>query len=907
MSPKAKKTKSRPRLFLIDGSAYIFRAYHAIKSSLSNSKGLPTNAVFGYTQMLLKVLRDQSPTHCAVVFDLGPPEKRLEIFPDYKANRPETPDDIKTQWPYCREMTRVLGVPIVEEEGVEADDLIGTLTRRAEAAGFDVTIITADKDFYQLVSPYVSLWDTMRDRRIGIPEVEERFGVSPDHVVDVLGLMGDSVDNIPGVPGIGEKTAKTLIQDYGDIESLLGRLDELKPGKQRERLEENAEQARLSRTLVTIETDLDLDPDVDDLQVGEIDREEALELLTELEFNRLANEILGGAQPQAAAEKDYVTILKEKEFDALVKRLKKSGGFAVDLETTHKEPMWAEIVGVALSIKTDEGYYIPLAHDYEGAPKQLPAEKVLNRLKPLLEDRHLPKYGQNIKYDVIVLSRAGIAVEGVAFDTMLASYVLNPSRRGHNLEEISREYLNYQVMTYQNVAGSGAKEKPFGQVDVETATRYSAEDAEVTYALAEVLGPRLDESGFRHVFDELEMPLVPVLAAMEEAGVLIDLDLMREMGKSLEARMEEGLQRIHETAGAEFNPNSPIQLREILFDKLQLHEQAPPGTVKRTKTGLSTGADVLERLAPLHPLPDEILAYRELSKLRSTYVEALPKLVHPETGRIHTSFNQSVAATGRLSSSDPNLQNIPIRTDLGRQIRRAFIPSPGRKMLSADYSQVELRILAHLSDDERLKEAFQAGEDVHTRTALEVFGVLPGTLTEEMRRMAKAVNYGVVYGLSPYGLSKQIEVPVNEARRFIDGYFERYAGVKEYIDRTLEETRERGFAETLWGRRRPIPDINSSNANFRGFAERAAVNTTVQGSAADIIKAAMIQIHRRLAEGGLKSRMILQVNDELVFEGPPREMKKLSALVKEEMEGAADLTLPLLVETHTGDNWDEAH
>ncbi|MEE9197920.1 MAG: DNA polymerase I, partial [bacterium] len=686
---------------------------------------------------------------------------------------------------------------------------------------------------------------------------------------------------------------------------LLGRLDELKPGKQRERLEENAEQARLSRTLVTIETDLDLDPDVDDLQVGEIDREEALELLKELEFNRLANEILGGAQAEAAAEKDYVTILKEKEFDALVKRLKKSGGFAVDLETTHKEPMWAEIVGVALSLKTDEGYYIPLAHDYEGAPKQLPAEKVLNRLKPLLEDRHLPKYGQNIKYDVIVLSRAGIAVEGVAFDTMLASYVLNPSRRGHNLEEISREYLNYQVMTYQNVAGSGAKEKPFGQVDVETATRYSAEDAEITYALAEVLGPRLDESGFRHVFDELEMPLVPVLAAMEEAGVLIDLDLMREMGKSLEARMEEGLQRIHETAGTEFNPNSPIQLREILFDKLQLHEQAPPGTVKRTKTGLSTGADVLERLAPLHPLPDEILAYRELSKLQSTYVEALPKLVHPETGRIHTSFNQSVAATGRLSSSDPNLQNIPIRTDLGRQIRRAFIPFPGRKMLSADYSQVELRILAHLSDDERLKEAFQAGEDVHTRTALEVFGVLPGTLTEEMRRMAKAVNYGVVYGLSPYGLSKQIEVPVNEARRFIDGYFERYAGVKEYIDRTLEETRERGFAETLWGRRRPIPDINSSNANFRGFAERAAVNTTVQGSAADIIKAAMIQIHRRLAEGGLKSRMILQVHDELVFEGPPREMKKLSALVKEEMEGAADLTLPLLVETHTGDNWDE--
>ena len=905
MNPKTKEP--RPHLYLIDGSGYIFRAFHAIRNSMTNSKGLPTNAVYGYTQMLRKILNEQSPTHCVVAFDRGPPRQRLALYPAYKANRPETPEEIKAQWPFCLEITKALGVPIVDMEGVEADDLIGTLARRAETAGFDVTIITSDKDFYQLVGPRISLWDTMKDRRIGIPEVEERFGVAPDRVIDVLGLMGDSVDNVPGVPGVGEKTAKTLVREFGDVDSLLSRLDELKPGKQRERLEENADLARLSVTLVTIDTDVDLPLGMDDLKVGALDREAALALLKELEFRRLADDILGSAPAGPSPKKDYVTVLTGKDLDALINRLKKSGGFAIDLETTNKEPMWAEIVGFALSSKAGEGYYVPVAHDYMGAPEQLSLETVLERLRPLLEDPKLPKHGQNIKYDKIVLDRAGLAMEGIAFDTMLASYVLNPSRRGHGMDEIAREFLNVQPMSYKDVAGTGAKERPFSEVEIETATRYSAEDADVTFALMEALGPLLDEGGLRPLFDELEMPLIPILSAMEEAGVLIDLDLMGEMGKSLDIQLEAALERIHEAAGAEINPNSPIQLREILFDKLQLHKQAPPGVIKKTKTGMSTAADVLERLAPLHPLPQEVLAYRELSKLQSTYVQALPKLVHPETGRIHTSFNQSVAATGRLSSADPNLQNIPIRTELGRQIRRAFIPAPGMKMLSADYSQVELRILAHLSGDEVLTEAFHAGEDIHTRTALEVFGVLPGTITDDMRRMAKAVNFGVVYGLSPFGLSQNIGVPVEEARRFIDGYFERYAGVRAYIDRTLAEAREKGYVETLRGRRRPIPDINHSNHNLRGFAERTAVNTTVQGSAADIIKQAMIDIHPRLIGEGFKSRMIIQVHDELVFEGPPKEMKKLAALVKEKMEGAAKLSVPLDVETHTGDNWDEAH
>jgi len=894
MNPKTKEP--RPHLYLIDGSGYIFRAFHAIRNSMTNSKGLPTNAVYGYTQMLRKILNEQSPTHCVVAFDRGPPRQRLALYPAYKANRPETPEEIKAQWPFCLEITKALGVPIVDMEGVEADDLIGTLARRAETAGFDVTIITSDKDFYQLVGPRISLW-----------EVEERFGVAPDRVIDVLGLMGDSVDNVPGVPGVGEKTAKTLVREFGDVDSLLSRLDELKPGKQRERLEENADLARLSVTLVTIDTDVDLPLGMDDLKVGALDREAALALLKELEFRRLADDILGSAPAGPSPKKDYVTVLTGKDLDALINRLKKSGGFAIDLETTNKEPMWAEIVGFALSSKAGEGYYVPVAHDYMGAPEQLSLETVLERLRPLLEDPKLPKHGQNIKYDKIVLDRAGLAMEGIAFDTMLASYVLNPSRRGHGMDEIAREFLNVQPMSYKDVAGTGAKERPFSEVEIETATRYSAEDADVTFALMEALGPLLDEGGLRPLFDELEMPLIPILSAMEEAGVLIDLDLMGEMGKSLDIQLEAALERIHEAAGAEINPNSPIQLREILFDKLQLHKQAPPGVIKKTKTGMSTAADVLERLAPLHPLPQEVLAYRELSKLQSTYVQALPKLVHPETGRIHTSFNQSVAATGRLSSADPNLQNIPIRTELGRQIRRAFIPAPGMKMLSADYSQVELRILAHLSGDEVLTEAFHAGEDIHTRTALEVFGVLPGTVTDDMRRMAKAVNFGVVYGLSPFGLSQNIGVPVEEARRFIDGYFERYAGVRAYIDRTLAEAREKGYVETLRGRRRPIPDINHSNHNLRGFAERTAVNTTVQGSAADIIKQAMIDIHPRLIGEGFKSRMIIQVHDELVFEGPPKEMKKLAALVKEKMEGAAKLSVPLDVETHTGDNWDEAH
>ncbi len=905
MNPKTKEP--RPHLYLIDGSGYIFRAFHAIRNSMTNSKGLPTNAVYGYTQMLRKILNEQSPTHCVVAFDRGPPRQRLALYPAYKANRPETPEEIKAQWPFCLEITKALGVPIVDMEGVEADDLIGTLARRAETAGFDVTIITSDKDFYQLVGPRISLWDTMKDRRIGIPEVEERFGVAPDRVIDVLGLMGDSVDNVPGVPGVGEKTAKTLVREFGDVDSLLSRLDELKPGKQREHLEENADLARLSVTLVTIDTDVDLPLGMDNLKVGALDREAALALLKELEFRRLADDILGSAPAGPSPKKDYVTVLTGKDLDALINRLKKSGGFAIDLETTNKEPMWAEIVGFALSSKAGEGYYVPVAHDYMGAPEQLSLETVLERLRPLLEDPKLPKHGQNIKYDKIVLDRAGLAMEGIAFDTMLASYVLNPSRRGHGMDEIAREFLNVQPMSYKDVAGTGAKERPFSEVEIETATRYSAEDADVTFALMEALGPLLDEGGLRPLFDELEMPLIPILSAMEEAGVLIDLDLMGEMGKSLDIQLEAALERIHEAAGAEINPNSPIQLREILFDKLQLHKQAPPGVIKKTKTGMSTAADVLERLAPLHPLPQEVLAYRELSKLQSTYVQALPKLVHPETGRIHTSFNQSVAATGRLSSADPNLQNIPIRTELGRQIRRAFIPAPGMKMLSADYSQVELRILAHLSGDEVLTEAFHAGEDIHTRTALEVFGVLPGTVTDDMRRMAKAVNFGVVYGLSPFGLSQNIGVPVEEARRFIDGYFERYAGVRAYIDRTLAEARKKGYVETLRGRRRPIPDINHSNHNLRGFAERTAVNTTVQGSAADIIKQAMIDIHPRLIGEGFKSRMIIQVHDELVFEGPPKEMKKLAALVKEKMEGAAKLSVPLDVETHTGDNWDEAH
>ncbi len=902
-----KQDKKRQRLYLIDGSNYIFRAYHAIRSSLSNSKGMPTNAIYGYTQMLRKILKSQKPTHCAVAFDLGPPTKRLEMYPMYKANRPETPEEIKIQWPYCRDLTEALGVTIIEKAGIEADDLIGTIARKAESKGFDVTIVTSDKDFYQLVGQHIDLWDTMKDRRIGVSEVEERFGVFPDHVVDVLGLMGDSVDNVPGVPGIGEKTAKLLVQEFGDVEALLGRLEELKPGKQRDRLKENVELARLSVKLVTIDTEVAIRLGIDDLEIGGLDRDRMTTLLKELEFRGLAEEILGGFRQESVPDKKYTTILDGKDLDTLIKKLKKSDGFAIDLETTDKKPMWAKIVGFALSCKSNEGYYVPVKHDYEGAPKQLSIETVLEKLSPLLKNSKLPKYGQNIKYDMLVMDQAGVQMEGIAFDTMLASYVSNPARRGHSMDELSREHLDHQPISYKDVVGSGGNERTFNQVEIKTATRYSAEDADITWSLVDILSTKLDTCGTRSTFDNLEVPLIPVLVDMEKTGVLIDLKLMSTLEKKLKTQLETALQRIHEIAGRELNPNSPVQLREILFDKLRLHEQAPPSAIRKTKTGMSTNAEVLEKLALLHPLPKEILEYRELSKLQSTYVQALPKLVHPETGRIHTSFNQTVAATGRLSSADPNLQNIPVRTDMGRQIRKAFIPKSGWKMLSADYSQVELRILAHLSDDKVLRKAFTENEDIHERTALEVTGVLPGTITSEMRRMAKAVNYGVIYGISPFGLSQNIGVPVDEARRFIESYFERYEGVREFINDTLDDARKKGYVETLRGRRRPIPDISQTNKNLRSFAERTAVNTLMQGTAADIIKKAMLKIHSRLKKEKLKSRMILQVHDELVFEGPPGEIDKLVILVQEEMEGAETLSIPLIVETKIGNNWDEAH
>ncbi|MFQ6110892.1 MAG: DNA polymerase I, partial [Nitrospinota bacterium] len=772
-------------IYLIDGSSYIFRAYYAIKERLSTTRGLPTGAVFGFANMLLKVLREKNPRFLAIAFDHSEPTFRHKEYSLYKANRKAMPEDLALQIPYIRRLVGTFRIPLLEVPGFEADDLLGTAAVRAAEAGFRVILVSGDKDLLQLVSPAIRMWDPMKDKLYGEAEVRERFGVEPSRVVEIMGLMGDSSDNIPGVPGIGEKTASALIQEFGDIENLLKNLEKVKRPKQRQALAEHADMARLSKHLCTIDTGARLEAGPEELRFSGVDREEVLGLFRELEFQRLVDQL--PASEAAPAEVgpgergDYRTVLERRDFEVLIKELKGSGAFALDLETTHLEPMRAKMVGMSLSWAEGKAAYIPIAHDYPDAPGQLPREEVLSGLKPLLEDPALPKYGQNIKYDLIVLSREGVSLKGVGFDPMVASYLVNPSRPSHGLEALALEYLGRRVITYADVAGTGKTQKSFNEVPIEAASRYSCEDADLAYRLVGTLRPKLKELELEELFHEVELPLIEVLASMEMRGVRVDEESLRELGKELGVQMEASAARIYEMAGMEFNINSPIQLRGVLFDKLKLP------VLSKTKTGPSTSTDVLEKLAPRHPLPAEIVGYRQLAKLKSTYVDTLPTLINPETGRIHTSFNQTVTATGRLSSSEPNLQNIPIRTEFGRRIRQAFVPEEGSLMVSCDYSQIELRVLAHLSGDEGLVRAFQRGEDIHSRTACELFSVSPDKVTPEMRRIAKVVNFGVVYGLSAYRLSQDLGLTMEEANGFINNYFTRYSGVPAFIQRTVAE------------------------------------------------------------------------------------------------------------------------
>ncbi|MBI3097346.1 MAG: DNA polymerase I [Planctomycetes bacterium] len=883
------------RLFLIDGHSYIFRAFYAVPH-LSNPQGFPTNAIFGFINMLLKVIREQKPDYCAVVFDPHGPTFRDEIYPQYKANRREAPEELKQQIPRIKEVVAAFNIPTLEAAGFEADDVIGTLARRAESAGLRCVIVTGDKDLMQLVSPTVTLLDTMRDLVVDEAGVREKFGVPPAQVADVLGLAGDSSDNVKGVPGIGDKGATALIQEFGSVENLLARVVDVKLKRARSALEASPEAARLGKTLCTIRTDVPIEAPLESLAPRPPDEPRLRALLTEFNFGSLLKAF---APEKTVSYEKYRLVLTPEELGDLAKRLRASREFSFDLETTGIDPMRVEIVGLSFSCAAHEAFYVPVAHHYLGVPGQLPLESVLAAIRPAWEEASIAKFAQNAKYDTTILARHGIVVAPIRCDPMVASYLLHPEQRQHNLESIARDILGHQMITYAEVTGTGKKQIGFAEVDVETAKTYSGEDADVTLLVAHELERRLEESGLMPLFRDLEMPLLPVLREMEMTGVRLDVALLGALSKEMESSCDALRAKIAREAGGDFNPDSPKQLQEVLFERLKL----PRG--RKTKTGYSTDVDVLETLARVHPLPAAILEYRSLIKLKNTYVDSLPPLVNPKTGRLHTSYNQTVAATGRLSSSDPNLQNIPIRTPEGRRIRSAFIPTEGWTFLSADYSQIELRVLAHLSKDPVLIEAFRSGEDIHTRTAAELFGVMPGLVDEEMRRRAKTINFGVIYGMSAHGLAGQLGIPHGEAQKFIDAYFERYSGVRRFFDRLLEEARRTKRVSTLLGRIRRVPEIEHPTPNLRGMAERIALNTPIQGTAADLIKRAMLRAHAALHASGLRSRMILQVHDELVFECPPAELPRLRPLVREAMEKAFEMRAPLTVDISTGPNWAE--
>ncbi|MRR58843.1 MAG: DNA polymerase I [Deltaproteobacteria bacterium] len=883
-------------LYLIDGSSYIYRAYYAIRH-LSSPKGFPTNALYGFTQMLLKVIKDRKPDHVAVVFDHGRQTFRTELYPEYKANRSAMPDDLVPQIAPIKEMVRAFNIPVLEKQGFEADDIIGTIARECEQTGLAVVVVTGDKDLMQIVTANVTLLDTMKDQVSGIPEVLERFGVEPERVVEILGLAGDTSDNIPGVPGIGEKTALKLIQEFGSLDALLERAAEVK-GKTGERIREFADQARLSRKLATIDRHAPVDYRYEDLAASPPDTKRLADLFREYGFTTLMKELTSEASLSTAG---YRTVLSEQDFSALLRELAAVPAFAVDLETTSLNPLDAEIVGLSFSFRDHEAWYVPVGHCYPGAPAQLSREQVLSALTPLMIDPEKPKIGQNIKYDYQVLRRHGIELQGLWCDTMLASYLLNPLRSSHGLDSLAVEFLDHKMISYQEVAGKGKEQINFSQVPLERAAVYSCEDADATFLLQRIFLPRLTTAGMDSLFFGLEMPLVKILAEMELQGVRLDLPLLRELSGMFAGQLANLEKEIFASAGCEFNINSPKQLGEVLFERLKL----PAG--RKTKTGWSTDMDVLTRLALEHEIASLILQFRSISKLKSTYTDALPKLVDPLTGRVHTSYNQAVTNTGRLSSSEPNLQNIPIRSEEGRKIRRAFIAEEGSLLLSADYSQIELRVLAHLSGDRVFCDAFAHDEDIHTRTASEVFDLLPGLVSPEMRRQAKTINFGVIYGQGAFSLARELGVSTQTAKEFIDNYFRRHSGARDFLDACVRDAEKNGYVTTILGRKLPIPDIGSSNGNIRAFAQRNAINYPIQGSAADIIKRAMVLVSERMKREGLKSRLIMQVHDELVFEVPEEERVQMEMLVCHEMEHAVSLRVPLRVDLSFGRNWSEAH
>ena len=902
-------TQSRT-LLLVDGSSYLYRAFHVPNlQRLTNAEGEPTGAVYGVINMLRSLMAEYQPELVAVVFDARGKNFRHELYPPYKANRPPMPDELALQVEPLHALVRALGLPLLQVKGVEADDVIGTLAVQAAAMGLDTVISTGDKDMAQLVGPHVSLVNTMSGTTLDSAGVQEKFGVAPGQIIDYLALMGDSSDNIPGVPKVGPKTAAKWLTSLGTLDAIIAGADGIK-GKVGESLRESLEMLPLSRQLATIRCDVELDVTPDGLQRQGQDNDTLQQLYTRLNFSRWLDELAGGAAeaiPATAAgtaEPDYETLLTAAQLDPWLQRLQQAGTFAFDTETTSLDYMAARIVGVSFAVTAGEAAYVPLAHDYPGAPDQLNREEVLEKLRPLLENKAINKIGHNLKYDRNVLLNHNIRLSGIRYDSMLESYVLDSTATRHNMDAVALKYLGHTNIKFEEVAGKGVNQLTFNQVPLETAAPYAAEDADITLQLHAAMWPQLSaQPALEKIYNEIELPLVTVLSDMERAGVVIDTAMLAQQGDELARRISALEQEAHKEAGQPFNLGSPKQIQELLYDKLQL-----PVLAKTPKGAPSTAESVLQELALDYPLPRLILEYRSFSKLKSTYTDKLPQQVCPQTGRVHTSYHQAVAATGRLSSSDPNLQNIPVRTEEGRRIRQAFVARPGYLLLAADYSQIELRIMAHLSSDAGLLQAFSAGEDVHRATAAEVFGVVPEAVTSDQRRSAKAINFGLMYGMSAFGLAKQLGIARGAAQEYIDLYFARYPGVRAYMEATREQAREQGYVETVFGRRLYLPDIKARNGQRRAAAERTAINAPMQGTAADIIKRAMIDLHAWLAtDTGLDLTMIMQVHDELVFEVAEADIDAAKAPIRARMNGAAELKVPLVVDIGVGSNWDEAH
>jgi len=886
------------KLYLIDGNSLVYRSYYAIRF-LSTSKGFPTNAIYGFISMLRKLMDQEKPVFLGIVFDVKGPTIRHKVFKDYKAHRKPMPEDLVVQMPVIKKVIKALNIPYFEYENYEADDVLGSLAHQASQKNIPSVIVTTDKDLFQLVDKQTTVYNPAKEIHLDEKKVKEQFGASPSQVTDVLALWGDPSDNIPGVPGIGEKTSKSLISRYGSLENLLKNLDRIEKAPLREKIKQNLEQLKLSHQLVTIEKGLDLKFNLEEFSVSEPNRKELISLFQELEFSSLVSDYM---KEDKSPQKQYDIILEEEALMKLIAQMKKEKSVSLDTETDSPFPTQANLVGMSFSTKAHQAFYLPLRHDYPAAPSQIPKEKAFRLLQDVLTNSGIKKIGQNIKYDYIVLKREGIPLQGIDLDSMVLSYLIEPNWGKHNLNKLAMAYLQVKAIHYEEVVGKGKNEVTVNSVPVERVAPYACQDADLALQLSSLLWSRVKENKLDSLYREFELPLIEVLADMEMWGVKIDTRVLKKLSEEIEQDLGRLQKKIYELSGEEFNINSPQQLGAVLFDKLNLPASR---RTKKTKS-YSTSMEILQELSRIHPIAQHLLEYRQLSKLKSTYADVLPLLLNPETGRIHTSYNQTVAATGRLSSSDPNLQNIPVRGEWGKRFREAFIPDKGHLFLSADYSQIELRVLAHLSEDPALIETFLHDRDVHAETADRVFGNASSLFQEEQRRRAKIINFSMIYGASAFSLAKELETSNAEAQMFIDRYYEKYPKVHEFLEKIVASAQKKGFSETLFGRKRQVPELKQKEKYAQQAGRRIALNTPIQGTAADLMKKAMIDIWRELKKRKLKSKMILQVHDELVFEIPDEEKDEIEPLVKKKMEDVFSLKVPLKVHLEWGVNWAEA-